>query len=107
VCHERCKHDWQTAIDELDNSNSFADGDTNVKVVSLHQLERYLRPLRQTRTVIVVDEYDPGVKHIVRSMSSQIEAHKHKLFMVRTDSTDLPINPEIVKAVNTLDFMTR
>jgi hypothetical protein len=105
VCQIIAAHEWQDVVAEL---NDYLDGQL-VSYRGMQQLELWLDSKPEPH-IIIVDEYDPGLRSILQSLFVKMVEGKHRLFMGRLvdpDPAPSKSRSETQSIKETLDFMTR
>lgn len=102
VCQAQTMHAWSRAASDLLSTDVKKYMDWEVMPKQLIHVDAWLDATTQPH-VIVIDEYDPGLRSIVRGLLDKMQKGGHRLFMTRLSEPRPAPNP----IVETLDFFKK
>jgi len=98
ICRMLESHEWEEAALDLGMVDI-----AHIHYRTLQHLEMWLDSKPQPH-ILIVDEYDPGLRGILKEILPKIAEGGHRLFMARPHDAEQP-KPQQIK--ETLDFMAR
>jgi hypothetical protein len=98
ISHVREAVDWETAVKDCDSSISRH----TIEYKSMLHLEAWVDRNNEPH-IVIVDEYDPDLRNILRPLLIRLQTGEHRLFMARPQAAPQPSQQINEK----LDFMQR